>query len=307
MDAARLNPEIRKAFRNIPNPPVTTGFGRALVRTGLKLVQAPKLPDGMTREIITLPNGLPIRVFTPGGGGTGAALLNIHGGGMVIGAAIQDDASVIQTAHELNIVVFSGEYRLSPEHPFPAPLDDCHVAWEWVQSNAVARGVDPDRIAIGGQSAGGGLAAGLVLRLHDEGGTQPVAQWLFCPMLDDRTAANRELDNVKHYLWNNRSNLAGWRSYLNGTPGQLTVSEYAAPARRADLTGLPPTWIGAGDIELFYDEDRAYAAALTAAGVDTTLDVVSGAPHGFEAVVGSSQLAKAYTSRARVWLGRHLH
>jgi acetyl esterase/lipase len=156
--------------------------------------------------------------------------------------------------------VVSADYRLAPEHPYPAPLDDCLAAWTWLQDNSPARGVDPTRVAIGGQSAGGGLAASLVQRVHDDpGAAQPVAQWLFCPMLDDRTAAERKLDATKHILWNNTSNRMGWRSYLGVEPGAASTPEYAVPSRRADLAGLPPTWIGTGDIELFYDENRAYA------------------------------------------------
>jgi acetyl esterase/lipase len=306
MDISQLNPELQKTFRFAPNPPVRSKAGRAVIRAAMRLVPAPKVPAGLTREIVTLPNGLNARIFTPDGGGKGPALLNIHGGGMVIGAPVQDDAHMIEVAATLDIVVVSPSYRLAPEHPFPAPLDDCWTAWMWLQAAAPARGIDPGRIAIGGQSAGGGLAAGLVQRLHDEGGVQPTAQWLFCPMLDDCTAARRDLDQIRHYLWNNASNRTGWRAYLRQDPGGPTTPAYSVPARRDDLSGLPSTWIGTGDVELFYDEDRAYAAALQAAGVDCTLDVVPGAPHGFEAVAASTQLAIDYKARARHWLDRSL-
>lgn len=159
---------------------------------------------------------------------------------------------------------------------------------------------------IGGQSAGGGLAAALVQQIHDEPGVQPVAQWLFCPMLDDRTDADRSLDAVRHYLWDNRSNLVGWRSYLGVEPGAPEVPAYAVPARREDLTGLPPAWIGTGDIELFHDENRRYAEALTAAQVPTVLDVVPGAPHAFESIRGTATVAVDYRHRAEHWLSERL-
>jgi acetyl esterase/lipase len=170
--------------------------------------------------------------------------------------------------------------------------------------NQAERQIDPHRIAIGGESAGGGLAAGLVLRLHDDGAQQPVAQWLFCPMLDDRTALERTLDELNHFVWNNKMNLVGWRSYLGDAIGTDQVSAYAAPARRTDFRGLPRTWIGVGDVELFFEENKAYAEKLSAAGVDCELDVVSGAPHAFEGLAPDSSLARDYLQRAKDWL-RH--
>jgi acetyl esterase/lipase len=229
-------------------------------------------------------------------------MLYIHGGGMMIGAPAMDDALLATTASELDIVIVSPDYKLAPENPYPAAVDDCHSAWTWLQSNLSELQIDGDRIAIGGESAGGGLAAGLVLRLHDEGGPQPVAQWLFCPMLDDRTALNRSLDDVDHFVWNNKMNLVGWSSYLGKALGTDQVPAYAAPARRTDLSGLPKTWIGVGDVELFFEEDKAYANKLSAAGVSCELDIVSGAPHAFEGLAPESQLAKEYLARAKSWL-----
>ena len=142
------------------------------------------------------------------------ALLWIHGGGLVIGGAAQDDRFCAETARELGITVVSAEYRLAPEHPYPAAL---------------------------------------VQRLYDEG-ERPRAQWLFCPMLDDRTAARRGLDGAGPRVWDNRLNRFGWRAYLGTEPGAPVVPHYAVPARRDDVAGLPDTWIGVGDIDLFHDE-----------------------------------------------------
>ena len=306
MKASRLNPELRSIFRFIPNPPVTTSVGRAVINGLLSRVKTPTQFDGVSFEVLKLANGQPARMFTPPGGGNGAALLNIHGGGMVIGTASQDDFHMAEVARGLGIVVVSVEYRLAPKSPFPAALDDCFFAWNYLLESAVGLGVDLARIAIGGQSAGGGLAAALVQRIHDAGGVQPVAQWLFCPMLDDRTAGRRQLDALKHRLWSNKSNRAGWMAYLGQEPGAVALPPYAAAARHTDLTGLPATWIGVGDIELFYDESRAYAEALRAAGVDSTLDIVPGAPHAFESVAAKTHLAINYKARAHVWLKNQL-
>jgi acetyl esterase/lipase len=265
-----------------------------------------KAHDGVKVETRMAEGAVKVRVYSPEQGGTGAVLLWIHGGGLVIGSPMQDDQFCADTARALGVVVVATSYRLAPDFPFPAALDDCYTAWTWLQRSAAALGADPARVAIGGQSAGGGLAASLVQRIHDAGGMQPVAQWLFCPMLDDRTAARRELDAVGHFVWNNRANRVGWSGYLGGAVGAERVPEYAVPARRDDLRGLPPAWIGTGDIELFYDEDKTYTERLTEAGVGCTLDIVPGAPHGFEALAPNTALAQAYLSRARAWLGEQL-
>lgn len=241
-----------------------------------------------------------LRVFEPERR-SGAGLLWIHGGGLVMGAAAMDDRFCGETARETGAVVVSVEYRLAPRHPFPAAVDDCRAAWGAFVRRAPLLGVDPARIAIGGESAGGGLAANLVQRVHDEGGTV-AAQWLFCPMLDDRTAADRSLDARAHLMWSNRANLVGWTSYLGDAMGTASVAPYAAAARRDDLAGLPPTWITWSDIELFAAEDAEYARRLREAGVPVTTDVITGAPHGVEAWAPRSDIAVALFARARAWL-----
>jgi acetyl esterase/lipase len=302
MTADDLHPDLRRVYRFIPNMPIAHAWQRALIRGLMSLAPAPRSTARVMYERVDLGPGARIHLFSPAGQSTGAALLWIHGGGMVIGAAAQDHRRNVALAEELGIAVASIDYRLAPEHPFPQPLEDCHRAWKWLQAEAPRYGIDAERIAIGGQSAGGGLAAGLVQRLADEGGVPPAAQWLFCPMLDDRTAADRDLDAVRHAVWDNRANRVGWRAYLGVEPGGESVPPYAVPARRTDLAGLPPTWIGTGTAELFNAEDIAYARALQAAGVDCTLDNVAGAPHGFESAGPGLPLARAYLQRAQEWL-----
>jgi acetyl esterase/lipase len=293
-------PELRAALRRTPRLPIIPTWARRLVRFVLRRLPAAKL-DGVSVEQM---GG--VRVYRPAQRRSDAALFWIHGGGLIIGQAVQDDQRCGLVARELGVVVVSVEYRKAPEHRFPAALDDCHAGWEWLQRNAVQLGVAPARVAIGGQSAGGGLAAALVQRLHDAGGPQPIAQWLLCPMLDDRTAARAELDGVGHSVWNNRLNRFGWQSYLGVAPGSPAVPPYAVAARREELSGLAPAWIGVGDIDLFCAEDRAYADRLRAAGVDTTLHVVPGAPHGFETWAPNTSVSRAYLHAALGWLGRAL-
>jgi acetyl esterase/lipase len=246
--------------------------------------------------------GVPVRVYRPKVGASGGALLWLHGGGLIVGRPAMDDGRCVPWARDLGLLVVSVDYRLAPEHPFPAALDDAHAAWTWVHGAADALGVDPQRVAVGGASAGGGLAACLAQRLRDAGGPQPAAQLLVYPMLDDRTAARRELDGVGTFVWPNRSNRAGWSAYLGGAPGAAEVPAHAVAARAADLSGLPPAWIGVGTLDLFLDEGRAYAARLAAAGVAVELDEVPGAPHGFDALAPHVPVARAFAARQTAFL-----
>lgn len=304
---SQIAPELRGIVEKLPRLPVSSALGRWLLRNAIKLAQRDKAYAGIRLEKRTTNNGVALRIHVPEGEVTGAALLWIHGGGMLIGSAVQDDLFCSETARELGIVVVSTDYRLAPEHPFPGALDDCHAAWTWLQTSAAQLRIDHTRVAVGGESAGGGLAASLAQRIRDVGDVQPAAQWLFCPMLDDGTAANYELDSIRHKIWDNRQNRAGWRAYLGTEPGATDVPDYAVPARHHDVRGLPATWIGAGDIELFYDENKTYAERLMAAGIDCTFDVVAGAPHGFERIARNTQLAQDYLSRSREWLRRNLN
>ena len=217
-----------------------------------------------------------------------------------------DDGRCAELVRELGIVVVSAYYRLAPKHPFPAAVDDCRAAWGWLQSNLQELGIDSSRVGVGGESAGGGIAASLAQRLHDEGGLQPACQLLVYRMLDDRTAARRELDSPQHMVWTNRSNLTGWSSYLGSAPGGASVPEYAVPARREDLSGLPPAWIGVGNLDLFLEEDREYARRLNEAGVPCRLDEFPGAFHGFLVVAPDAPISRAGLEAQLVFLREHL-
>ncbi len=304
MDLERVAPELRERLRFASVGPIDKPWRRGLARAVLRLMRSPKV-EGVTLEL-SAGSGLGARVYRPQGMAASGTVLWIHGGGLVIGRAAQNDRLCGELAREAAVTVVSVEYRKAPEHPFPAALDDCHAGWSWIQREAVQLGLDPGRVVVAGESAGAGLAAALVQRLHDEGGTQPLGQLLFCPMLDDRTAARRELDEIDHPVWDNRLNRFGWRSYLGVEPGAASVPPYAVPARRPDLAGLPPAWIGVGELELFHEEDVVYAERMRAAGVPVDLDVVPGAVHGFEVWAPDSALARAHVGRAHRWLRRLL-
>jgi acetyl esterase/lipase len=302
LDLDVVDPALRPALRRAP---VLNLENRVVLRLlgPLSRLAPGKRTEGVERRVVR-ERGVNIRVYTPERPG-GAALLWIHGGGLVIGSARIDDRVCGETAQDLGVTVVSVDYRLAPRHPFPAAIDDSHAAWRWLVAHAGDLRIDLDRVAVGGQSAGGGLAACLVQRLHDEG-VRVTAQWLFCPMLDDRTAAERGHDAAGHHVWNNRSNLVGWSSYLGQPPGAASVPPYAVAARREDLSGLPPTWMYTSDIELFHDEDLAYARRLAAAGVEVTLEIVRAAPHGFEAWAPDTPPAQALFAASRAWLGAQL-
>jgi acetyl esterase/lipase len=210
-------------------------------------------------------------------------LLWIHGGGMVVGTPEFEAAGSGRAARELGAVVVSPDYRLAPEHEFPAGLDDCMTALRWMRSHADELGIDPDRIAVVGASAGGGLSAAIAQRSYDEG--IPLrAQGLVYPMLDDRTVLREDNAGRGRFGWTPASNRFGWTAYLGREPRMSDAPEYAAPARRTDLTGLPPAWIGVGDLDLFYDEDVDYAERLRGSGVACELVTVLGMYHGADGV-----------------------
>ncbi|WP_109530709.1 MULTISPECIES: alpha/beta hydrolase [Nocardia] len=238
-----------------------------------------------------------VRVFRPEAtrSATSGApgLLFIHGGGYVLGSAAMGDDLCRRAARRLGAVAASVEYRLAPEHPYPTPLEDCYAGLRWL---AAQPDVDPDRIAIVGESAGGGLAAALALLAAERGEIRPAFQALSYPMLDDRTTRRTDIDDSTLRLWSRSNNSFGWRSYLGAaTTGE--VPALAAPARYDDLSASPPAWIGVGTNDLFHDEDVAYARRLSDAGIACTLDIVPGAYHGFDLVERRSSVTRDFSCR----------
>ncbi|GGR26746.1 alpha/beta hydrolase [Deinococcus ruber] len=209
-------------------------------------------------------------------------LLWIHGGGYVLGSADADDLLVRDFVSKVGCMAVSVDYRLAPETPFPGPVEDCYAALTWMHAHAEELGLDAGRIAIGGASAGGGLAAGLGLLARDRGEVPLAFQLLIYPMLDDRTVTHPDPHpHVGEFVWTRESNQFGWQSLLGHEPGLDAVSPYAAAARAEHLAGLPPTYINVGTLDLFLEEDLEYARRLMRAGVPTELHVYPGAYHGF--------------------------
>jgi acetyl esterase/lipase len=286
-----FHPDLRSSARFIPR----FSWSPRLVRminflTRLRGVPRPPQPEGVAVEDVLLPGAaggatLRVRIYRPkNAAGPLPAMLWIHGGGFLFGSPEFDEVGNIETARELGILIAAVDYRLAPRHPFPAPLEDCHAALTWLHGNAQALGVQPARLAIGGSSAGGGLAAALALKVRDAGQIRLAFQVLLYPMLDDRTVLRTDLADDNLRLWDTASNRYGWTSYLAAAPGGPGVSAYAAPARCPDLAGLPPAWMGVGTYDLFHDEDTDYARRLNAAGVPCEVRVVEAAYHGFDAV-----------------------
>lgn len=226
------------------------------------------------------------------------ALLWIHGGGYCLGAMESDDNVVRQIAKAVGSVIVSVEYRLAPEHPFPAALNDCSTALQWLADNTDTLAVDPARIAIGGISAGAGLAAGLALYVRDKTDITLVFQFLLCPMIDDRCVTPSSHMITDERVWNRHSNLTAWKNYLRGENDAETapfddVSAYAAASRAIDLSDLPPAYIAVGSVDAFVDENRDYAERLETAGVATQLSVFTGGFHGFEFIAPAAEISKA--------------
>ncbi len=225
------------------------------------------------------------------------ALLWIHGGGLVMGTPEQDHVLAGGLARDAGVAVFSVDYRLAPEHPFPAALDDCHHALAWMHRNSVEFGIDPQRIAIGGDSAGGGLAAALAQMARDRGEVPVAFQLLEYPMLDDVSALRTDHRARQALVWTTASNHYGWSAYLGHSPGVGEVRPYAVPGRSADLAGLPPAWIGVGDLDLFHDEDVSYGHRLRDAGVEAEVHVEPRMYHGADTLRANAPTMQAFRGR----------
>jgi acetyl esterase/lipase len=203
-------------------------------------------------------------------------------------------------------MVISVDYRLAPRHPFPAALEDSWAALKWASNQAEEIGIDPVRIAIGGSSAGGGLAAALVQLAHDRQEVSPIFQLLVYPMLDDRTVARSDLKYKQFIIWPQESNRFGWESYLGQPCGEDHMPVYAVPARREDLSGLPPAWIGVGSEDLFCDENVAYAHRPTECGVECEFVFVPGAFHGFDAFNPQISIVREFRKSQIAAMKKHL-
>ncbi len=243
----------------------------------------------VSERFISGPEGAPdlrVLVYLPiSVQGAVPVLLWLHGGGYIMGSADAEDLTVKSIVSALGCAAVSVDYRLAPETPHPGPVEDCYAALKWLSTHADELGIDPKRIAVGGSSAGGGLAAALALLTRDRGEVPLAFQFLLAPMLDDRTCTlAKPHPYTGEFIWTPEANRFGWTSLLGQEPGGPDISPYAAAARAEHLEGLPATFLYVGDLDLFLEEDLEYARRLMRAGVPTELHVYPGAYHGFRMV-----------------------
>jgi acetyl esterase/lipase len=254
---------------------------------------------GVERRVIPGPPGapgVPVYIINAGkGGARRPAILHMHGGGFIFGTARQAVPELQKIAHELDCVAVTVDYRLAPETRFPGPLEDNYSALRWLWRSASELGVDTGRIVVMGESAGGGHAAMLAIAARDRREFKLAAQILIYPMLDDRTGSSRTVPPyIGTFIWTRGSNRFGWSSLLGQPAGGKHVPYGSVPSRVADLSRLPPTFIGVGSIDLFVEEDVEYARRLLDSGVQVELNVVPGAYHGFDGIAPDAPLTHRF-------------
>ncbi len=294
IDAERfINPEFRPylslltATANAPSPTLETY--RAMRGGKNPLLPAPMAAPAWERRTIAGPKGAPdVAVYVVNAGRKGAprpAILHTHGGGFVFGSAADFLHPIQELAAALDCVIVSVDYRLAPETPFPGSLEDNYAGLKWLYTHAEELGADRRRIAVMGESAGGGHAAILAIAARDRGEVPVAYQALVYPMLDDRTGSTRTPPpQTGVYIWRPADNRFGWTSFLGQPAGSPSVPYGSVPARVDNLMGLPPTFIAVGSIDLFVEEDLEYARRLTDASVPVELHVYPGCFHAFDIV-----------------------
>ncbi|WP_341939869.1 alpha/beta hydrolase [Microbacterium sp. LWH10-1.2] len=311
-----FDPEVQAVLDELaknPQPPLTrdtlprTGTDRMFPGTDAVIAGRAIIWED---RIIPGPAGAPdveITVFRPRGseGEVLPGFVNIHGGGMIVGHRSWETARVVDIVEEHRVVAVNVEYRLAPEDPFPAGVEDCYAAFVWTHARAEELGIDPERIIVGGGSAGGGLTAAMALMARDRGGPVMAGQLLLCPMIDNTntTVASRQYDGIG--TWQREMNLLAWSCVLGDELAfSADAPAYAAPSRAADLAGLPPAFIEVGEAEAFRDEDTEYALRIWATGGQAELHVWGGGAHGFDMYMPDAEITRAALSARSSWLRR---
>lgn len=289
-----------------PPPAGDVATRRAITRQVFaELVPALPAVDGVRvrRYTLTTDDGASLALsWFYGTAAPGSAVLYLHGGGMIVGlpefGGLYDWLAARYVA-ESAVPMLLVDYRIAPEHPHPVPVEDCYAALRWLAAHAGELGVDPARVAVMGDSAGGGLSAAVCLLARDRGGPAIALQLLIYPMLDDRTTLP-DPQLAPTAIWSYDDNITGWRALLGEHAGGERVSAYAAPARATDLTRLPPTYLDVGELDIFRDEDVGYARRLAVAGVPTEVHVHPGCPHVFEIMAPNAAVSRrAIADRVR--------
>lgn len=302
-DLGYVNPELRGIAKmllagqaNQSTPPLERPANPAPVPPGVSERQVPGEPP-VTVFVINADTAKPLR----------GAILFIHGGGYVGGDARDNLRGLVRLAGRLDCVVVSVQYRLAPATPFPGALHDNYAALKWLNRNAGSLGVDPARLVVMGESAGGGLAAMLTIAARDRAEIPIAAQVLVYPMLDDRTGSSRPVPPSSGTLiWRPADNRSSWSALLGQPAGRAHVPAGSVPSRVTDLSRLPPTFIGVGSIDLFAQEDIEFARRLVDAGVSTELLVVPGAFHGFQLIAPGASVSRQFNGAIENSLQRAL-
>jgi len=310
-----VHPELRPAAKQLQAmvqtfPPFSIETLPQVRQVNAKF-ERPLLADvPCIQRVIPGPSGAPdvtVYVINARSGTRRGGILHTHGGGFIAGSAATSRRDLQEIAAALDCGIVSVEYRLAPETRYSGSIDDNYAGLRWLHDHADEVGVDPSRLAVMGESAGGGHAALLAITARDRGEFPLAFQLLVQPMLDDRTGSTRQVPTpIGTVGWNAEANRFGWRSFLGQDPGTTSVPANAVPARVADVSGLPPAFIGVGSIDLFVEEDVAYAGRLIGAGIQTELLVVPGAFHGFDVIATDTSLAKEFTAAKVSALGRAL-
>jgi acetyl esterase/lipase len=298
-----LDSDLKKYVDQFPTKVFFNERILPIAREKTKSFPVTPIPEDLAVDVsenfIPGPQGAPdvrVLLFQPRNKSTlSPGYLHIHGGGMILGSPDGEQYDNAVLCAELGCTVVSVDYRLAPETQHPGLVEDCYAALKWLHVNAGDLRVDPERIAVGGGSAGAGLAAALTIMARDRKELKIIFQRLQSPMLDDRTCITETSPYNGEYMWTKESNYFGWKSLLGHEPGVEGVSPYASPAREEDLSGLPAAYISVGAIDLFAEESIDYARRLLRAGIPTELHVFPGGHHGF----GSIQEARISKAEAR--------